>query len=774
MSPKVFGSPKKSMVLLTAIAITLLVSVVCAAEPRTVQPQTTLPQTIMTRHLRDAVVDGRAKFLGAAPASQTLRLDLVLPLRNESELDTLLQALYDPANSSYRHFLTVDEFTARFGPSQQDFDAVIAFAKANGLEVVSTSRNRMNIGVTGSVATVEKAFHLTMGLYQHPTENRTFFAPDREPTADLPFSLWHISGLDNYSIPRPLFKSSSIQAHPSATTGSGPDASFLGSDMRAAYYGGSSLNGSGQSLGLLEYAGTDLADLNTYYQTVGQTLNVPITLVSTDGTPTSCTAADSCDDTEQTIDMTQALGMAPNLSSLVMYVGSSDTALLSAMAAAKPLNYELSSSWLWGPSDPSTDDPYFKEFATQGQSYFQAAGDWNEWSQTLEGEGAVYPSDDVYVISVGGTDLETASAGGPWSSETAWSDSGGGISPEQYTIPSWQEATAAGCSECSTSYRNGPDVAAEANFDYYVCADQTTCSANYYGGTSFAAPMWAAYIALVNQQALANGGSHVGFINPAIYNIGLSSNYNSDFHDVVSGNNGYSATTGYDLVTGWGSPNGTNLINALAGGQSGSAAVTFSASSFAFGNVVVGASSGTKVLTLTSSGSTTLDITSISASANFNVSSTTCGSQLAVNGKCKVSLTFTPGSTGPLAGTLTIVDNASNGQQTVSLTGTGIAQATLTPASATYASRKVNTTSAAKIFTLANKQKVNLTGIIISTTGNFAVSATTCTATLSALSKCTVNVTFTPTQSGTNSGQLTVSDSASNSPQTSSLSGTGH
>ena len=143
-------------------------------------------------------------------------------------------------------------------------------------------------------------------------------------------------------------------------------------------------------------------------------------------------------------------------------------------------------------------------------------------------------------------------------------------------------------------YRNGPDVAGEANFDYYVCADQTTCTANYYGGTSFAAPMWAGYIALVNQQALINGGSHVGFINPAIYNIGLSSNYNSDFHDVVSGSNGYSATTGYDLVTGWGSPNGTGLLNALLGTQSGSAAATFSASSLAFGNVVVGASTPRK------------------------------------------------------------------------------------------------------------------------------------------------------------------------------------
>src|SRR5580692_7295061 len=184
-----------------------------------------------------------------------------------------------------------------------------------------------------------------MGLYQHPTENRIFYAPDREPTPDLAIQLWHISGLDNYSIPRPAVHRGQA-ARPNATTGSGPSASFLGSDMRAAYYGGS-LTGSGQSLGLLEFVGTDLADLTTYFKNIGQTNNVPITLDSTDGTSTSCvdsSAGGDCDDTEQTLDMTQALGMAPGMSSLVMYVGSTDSSIFNAMATASPLNAQLSSS----------------------------------------------------------------------------------------------------------------------------------------------------------------------------------------------------------------------------------------------------------------------------------------------------------------------------------------------------------------------------------------------------------------------------------------------
>ena len=111
-----------------------------------------------------------------------MRLVLVLPLRNQAALDKLLQDLYDPSSPNYHQFLTVEEFTTMFGPSQEDYDAVQSFAETHGLTVVGTSRNRMNVDVTGPVANIEAALHVTMGLYQHPTENRTFYAPDREPT----------------------------------------------------------------------------------------------------------------------------------------------------------------------------------------------------------------------------------------------------------------------------------------------------------------------------------------------------------------------------------------------------------------------------------------------------------------------------------------------------------------------------------------------------------------------------------------------------------------
>lgn len=533
-------------------------------------------EIVKTRHVRPVTITGEARMVGHLPSSRILQLDVVLPLRDQAGLDAFLADLYSSTIPNYRHFLTPAEFTERFGPTQHDYEEVVRYVQSHGLAVVGGSRDGMEVQVKGPVSAIEAAFHINLMMYQHPTENRIFFGPDREPSTDLPFALWHISGLDNFSIPHPLYvkKSDYAREHgitPSqiknATTGSGPSASFLGSDMRAAYYGGTTLTGAGQNLGLFEYLGTDLADLTTYYNNVHQTNSVPITLLSTDGTSTSCVdsrAGGRCDDTEQTLDMTQALGMAPGLASLVMYVGSTDTAIISAMTTHNPLPTTIGCSWGWTPADPSTLDPYFQKMSAQGQNFFAASGDSSTWSRRNE----AWPADDANVVSVGGTDLTTASAAGPWKSETAWVDSGGGISPDNIKIPSWQSQAGVinSSNKGSTTLRNGPDVSANANFTFYVCADQTTCTANEYGGTSFAAPMWAGYVALANQQLKANGFSTVGFINPYLYSFGLSSGHATDFHDITSGKSGsYSAVTGYDLVTGWGSPNGQGLINALVG-----------------------------------------------------------------------------------------------------------------------------------------------------------------------------------------------------------------
>jgi kumamolisin len=635
-------------------------------------------QSVKTHHVRDEVRNGQAQAMGRLPLNQVLQLDLVLQIRDQAGLDSFLKDLYDPTSPSYRQFLTPQEFTARFGPTQESYDTVVRFAKTYGFQVVGGSRDAMDVQVKGTVAVVEAAFHVNMRTFKHPTENRIFFSPDGEPTLDLPFNLWHISGLDNYSIPKPLVvnKDDFAKAHgiapeavvSHATTGSGPSASFLGTDMRAAYYGSGPLTGAGQNLGLLEYYGTNLADLKTYYTNVGQTdLSGVVKLLSTDGTSTSCSYP-VCDDTEQTLDMTQALGMAPGLSSLVVYVGSADTAMISAMTAPPagyPLPATIGCSWGWTPVDSSTLNPYFQKMAAQGQNFFVASGDSSTWTTG----NYPWPAEDAYVVTVGGTDLVTLSGGGAWSSETAWVDSGGGISPHLIAIPSWQKLAGIinSSNHGSTTYRNGPDVSANANFTFYVCADQTTCTANSYGGTSFAAPMWAGYIALVNQQLVQNSQSAIGFLNPTIYvqNVSggaLSAAYPTNFHDITSGTSGsYSAVKGYDLVTGWGSPN-AGLLAALTGAVPTSG---FSLSGTPLS--IVQGTSGTSTVTSTPFGGYS---SSITLSASGLPSGVTVGFSTNPIGPSGNSvLTFTAAATAATGTfTVTVTGKGSDSNTTVAIT----------------------------------------------------------------------------------------------------------
>jgi subtilase family serine protease len=742
-------------------------ALLCAAVLLFVVEGQTHAQSLMTRHVREANLNGQAQYVGRLPETQSMRIDIVLPLRNQADLDSFLQALYDPSSPSYRHFLTVQEFTAKFGPTQEDYDAVIRYAKTNGLSVVGGSRDGMDVQAEGPVGSIERAFHVSIGVYQHPTENRTFFAPDREPMVDLPFQLWHISGLDNFSIPHPMFvkKSDYAAAHgisaealvSHATTGSGPSASFLGSDMRAAYYGGTTLTGAGQNLGLFEFLGTDLADLTTYFNNVGQTNNVPITVLSTDGTSASCVdsrAGGDCDDTEQTLDMTQAIGMAPGLASLVMYVGSTDTAIISAMTTHSPLPTTIGCSWGWTPADPTTLNPYFQKMAAQGQNFFAASGDSSTWSKSNE----AWPADNAYVVSVGGTDLVTASAAGPWKSETAWVDSGGGISPDSIAIPSWQQLAGVinSSNKGSTTLRNGPDVSANANFTFYVCADQTTCTANDYGGTSFATPMWAGYIALVNQQLANNGEPTIGFINPTIYSQSVTSAYGSEFHDITSGTSGsFSAVTGYDLVTGWGSPNGTGLINALA---PTSTSPTFT----------ISASPGSVSVVQGNSGSSTIT-TAVSGGFNSAIALTASGQPTGVTVSFSPASIAAPGS-GTSTMTIAVASTTAAGTYPITVTATGgsvtqIATVTLTV-----------TTVAAGNFTLsASPTSVSITRsshgtttITIHPTNGFAGSVT-----LSATGMASgVTASFSPNPAtGTSTLTLTASSTATTGTTTVTITG---
>jgi len=205
----------------------------------------------------------------------------------------------------------------------------------------------------------------------------------------------------------------------------------------------------------------------------------------------------------------------------------------------------------------------------------------------------------------------------------------------------------------------------------------------------------------------------------------------------------------------------------------GAITVTLSPISLSLGNEALNNTSAAKPVRLTNTSTGLLNISSIAPNGDFAISSSTCGTILAAGKTCKVNVTFTPTQLGARTGTLSFTDDASNSPQTVALSGTGVVDATLTPASENYGTVTVGTTSKPKTLTLANNQNVPLSAIVISTTGDFAVSSTTCTTGLGAKDKCSIAVTFTPMQTGTRTGKLRVSDSGNNSPQTSSLTGIG-
>jgi hypothetical protein len=223
----------------------------------------------------------------------------------------------------------------------------------------------------------------------------------------------------------------------------------------------------------------------------------------------------------------------------------------------------------------------------------------------------------------------------------------------------------------------------------------------------------------------------------------------------------------------WATHVGSFAFTGCGGG--GGPAVTLTPTALMFGNTVVNTTSTGKNVKVTNSGNATLNIASITVSGDFaQVTSTKpCGSTLAAGANCIIRVTFTPTQLGLRTGNITITDNAVNSPQTVPLSGKGVPPVALTPSSATYASQTVGTTSLPKTFTLKNYQTVTLNSIVISTTGDFSVSTTTCTASLAAKTNCTIQVVFKPTAVGTRTGKLNVTDNASNSPQSSNLTGTG-
>lgn len=214
-----------------------------------------------------------------------LSLAIALPLPDNDALQKFLSQQHDRTSTNYNRSLSVDEFVARFSPTEQQYEKAIRFAEKHGLKVTSTYKNRQLFNVIGSVADVEKLFHVKMKRYQHPKENRHFFAPDREPSVDADFDILEVRGLENFYLPHPLdlhltpLTTNSVTSF--ASQGSAGSGLLTSVDLRNAYAPGVTLRGEGQSIALLQYLPYWSKNIQLYEQLVG--FNINITNISVNG-----------------------------------------------------------------------------------------------------------------------------------------------------------------------------------------------------------------------------------------------------------------------------------------------------------------------------------------------------------------------------------------------------------------------------------------------------------------------------------------------------------
>ncbi len=498
------------------------------------------------------------------PSGTSMHLSVGLPLQNKTAMTNLMRDLYDPASPNFRRFLTPAQFADQFGPTAEEYQKTRDYLAAQGLKLGPPHANRMVVEVSGTAANVQKAFHVNLRVYPHPTEKRNFFAPDSEPSVDSDVPMQDVMGLNNYILPhsiglerRPLGPSPNSSVTNYAEVGSGPGGTYIGNDFRAAYVPGVTNTGTGQHIALVEFGPYYLNDITTYENQAGLSASsIVVSNIFLDGV-TEPPAAGT-DAGEQALDIEMCISMAPGAT--VLYYGGESVDDIYSRIASDNLAKQISCSFGFGID--STTEQLYQEFVLQGQNFFQASGDGGAEVGVINP-----PACEPYITLVGGTDLYTVSPGGAYQSELAWVGSGGGTSTF-YAIPDYQQGINMTPIYGSSTMRNFPDVSMMADTVIFIAANNGMGAV---GGTSCSSPQWAGFYALANQRAASLGQPAIGFFNPILYTIGKSANYTKCFHDITSGNttnaasgpHKYFAASGYDLATGWGSPNGSNLMNAL-------------------------------------------------------------------------------------------------------------------------------------------------------------------------------------------------------------------
>jgi kumamolisin len=514
-----------------------------------------------------------ADKLRPADRRRQLTIGVNLALRNEAQLEAFIAQVSDRESANYGHYMTPDQFAAAYGPTQAQVQKVVDQLRASGLSVGAVSGNRTIVEATGPVSSVEAAFGVTISDWHDRDQNRDFFGNDTEPTLPAAVASYvvGVAGLNNHY---PLHR-----LGPTAKVGGGPAGGYTPTELKKAYdvtpLASAGYTGSGQPLGLFELDGFRQSNISTYDTQYGLGSPAP-TRVLINGGPGPLGGGEI--EVELDVEVMHAIASA---SPITVWEGpNTDPGVNATYNAIVTSNTTRSNSTSWGICEPNTTqaemttlDNIFKQAATQGQSFFAASGDYGAYDCGDSRLTVDSPANDPYMTGTGGTAL-TLNTDGTYKSETSWANtntspstgSGGGVS-SYFARPSWQTGPGVANSS-SNGKRQVPDVSLDADprtgYSAYVTNNRTT-GWNVVGGTSAAAPAWAAFAGAYNQYAAANGMPNLGYANPALYSIGSSTQPYRPYHDVTTGDDlFYSATSSWDYPTGWGSYDAYNLARDLA------------------------------------------------------------------------------------------------------------------------------------------------------------------------------------------------------------------
>jgi kumamolisin len=516
-----------------------------------------------------------ATLLGAAGPEEWI--DLTIKLRRKKELPDITGR---PST-----ILTRAELEAEYGADPADIEKVKTVLSGLGLKILGEDPISCSVKAAGPAQAIEKIFVVKLFHYSHESGNYRGRTGVLHIPAELNGIVTGVFGLDNRKLVRDrrhrrkVSSLSLAQADPSSRSW------FFPAEL-ATIYTFPAGNGQGQTIGILEFGGGYFSDdLAAFCKDA----NVPVptvTAISVNSTPTN--QRDGAED-EVMLDVEVVAGVCPAATIVVYFssfdengwISNIDTAVHDTQNNPKVISIswgyaeDAQGGWTAGAVDAISDT--LQAATLLGVTICVAAGD--DGSDDGVGDGLAhvdFPASSPYVLSVGGTTLSQLSGGGV--NETVWKDgdglrkdnggsTGGGVST-QFSRPAWQTVNINSVNPGSIEGRVVPDVAADAsaNTGYWMVVDGQGGAA---GGTSAAAPLWASLILRINANLAA--GKQAGYVTPLLYQQGADGKTlgQGACRDITTGNNitaaggGYTAGPGYDACTGWGVPEGNNLLAAL-------------------------------------------------------------------------------------------------------------------------------------------------------------------------------------------------------------------